>query len=135
MSTFIFKNLCWLFNKYAVARTEHNILVKTTMKIFSNFLAFSENPNCTKSITFPQKLTCLKVRQSPNDFFKQTFLPKNERMNSTSQFCYLFLFVFWKKMKMPKKHFEINWSLGNSRNVGEIYKSDQRSWIRDVNES
>ena len=27
------------------ARTEHNPLVKNTRKIFSNFVAFSENPN------------------------------------------------------------------------------------------
>ena len=25
--------------------------------------------------------------------------------------CYLILFVFWKKLKTPKRHFEINWPL------------------------
>ena len=40
-----FLNLRWLFDKYAVARTEHDAFVKSTMKIFSNFVAFSENPN------------------------------------------------------------------------------------------
>ena len=39
------KNLRQLFDKYAVARTEHDTLVKSTMKIFSKFEAFSENPN------------------------------------------------------------------------------------------
>ena len=48
MTTFVLKNLCQLFDKHAVARTEHNTLVKSTMKIFSNFLAFSENPNFNK---------------------------------------------------------------------------------------
>ena len=45
LSTFVLKNLCRLFDKYAVARTEHDALVKSTPKIFSNFVAFSENPN------------------------------------------------------------------------------------------
>ena len=45
LSTFLKKNLRRLFNKYAVARTEHDALVKSTTKIFSNFVAFSENPN------------------------------------------------------------------------------------------
>ena len=38
-------NLRQLFDKYAVARTEHDALVKSMTKIFSNFVAFSENPN------------------------------------------------------------------------------------------
>ena len=40
MSTFVFKNLRQLFDKYAV--------VKSTTKIFSNFVAFSENTNFNK---------------------------------------------------------------------------------------
>ena len=39
------KNLRRIFDKYAVARTEHDTLVKSTTKIFSNFVAFSKNPN------------------------------------------------------------------------------------------
>ena len=35
----------FLTSKYAVARTEHDNLVKSMPKIFSNFVAFSENPN------------------------------------------------------------------------------------------
>ena len=42
------KNLRRLFDKYDVARTEHDALVKSTTKIFSNFVAFSENPNFSK---------------------------------------------------------------------------------------
>ena len=49
----------------------------------------------------------LKVRQIRNDFFKPTFLPKNERTNSTLLLVDLFSFVFWKKVKTPKRHFEI----------------------------
>ena len=50
----------------------------------------------------------LKSRQSRNDFFKLTFLPKNEQTNSTLLLVDLFSFVFWKKVKTPKRHFEIN---------------------------
>ena len=49
-----------------------------------------------------------KVRQIRNDFFKLKFLPKNERTNSTLLLVDLFSFVFWKKVKTPKRHFEIN---------------------------
>ena len=41
------KDLRRLFDKYAVARTEHDALVKSTTKILSNFVTFSENPNFT----------------------------------------------------------------------------------------
>ena len=44
-----------------------------------------------------------------NDFFKWMFLQKNEQINLTLLLVNLFLFVFWKKVKTPKRHFEINW--------------------------
>ena len=50
----------------------------------------------------------LKVRQIRNDFFKPMFLPKNEKTNSTLLLVDLFSFVFWKKVKTPKRRFEIN---------------------------
>ena len=53
----------------------------------------------------------LKVRQIRNDFFKPTFLPKNEQTNLTFLLVDLFLFVFWKKVKTTKRHFKINWPL------------------------
>ena len=53
-------------------------------------------------------LFMLKVRQIRNDFFNLTFPPKNEQTNSTLLLVDLFLFVFWKKVKTPKRHFEIN---------------------------
>ena len=40
-------HVCQLFDKYAAARKEHDALVKSKTKIFSNFVAFSENPNFT----------------------------------------------------------------------------------------
>ena len=54
----------------------------------------------------------LKVRQNRNEIFKPTFPPKNEQMNSLLLLCDVFLFFFWKKLKSPKKHFEINRPLG-----------------------
>ena len=57
----------------------------------------------------------LKVRQSRNDFLNPTFLPKNERTNSTLLLWYLrltcFRSFFWKKLKTPKRNFEVNWPL------------------------
>ena len=59
----------------------------------------------------PSGLQTLKVRQIWNYFFKPMFLPKNERINLTLLLVYLFSFVFWKKVKTPKRHFEIKWPL------------------------
>ena len=53
----------------------------------------------------------LKVRQMQKDFFKPTFLPKNKWTNSTLLLVDLFSFIVWKKVKTPKRHFEINWPL------------------------
>ena len=54
----------------------------------------------------------LKVRQSRNYFFKPTILPKTKRTNLTLLLWYLRLILFfWKKLKTPKRHFEINWPL------------------------
>ena len=45
LTTFVLKNLCRIFDKYAVARTAHDALVKSIAKNFSNFVAISENAN------------------------------------------------------------------------------------------
>ena len=58
------------------------------------------------------KGTLLKVRQSQSDFFKATFLPKNEWTNLTLLLWYLrsACFVcFLEEIKDIKNHFEINW--------------------------
>ena len=34
----------------------------------------------------------------------------------------LFSFVFWRKLKTPKRHFEINWPLVMSKKVGDFVK-------------
>ena len=34
-----------------------------------------------------------------------------QKMNKLIRLYYLFLFAFWKKVKTPKKQFEINWPL------------------------
>ena len=35
----------------------------------------------------------------------------NEWMNSFLLLCDVFFFIFWKKLKTPKRHFKINWPL------------------------
>ena len=60
MTTFVLKNLRQLFDNHAVVRTEHDALVKNTTKIFSNFVAFSENPNFKD---FLNKAILVKVSQ------------------------------------------------------------------------
>ena len=42
--TFVFKNLRRLFDKYAVARIEHDTLVKSTTKIFFKFRGLLRKP-------------------------------------------------------------------------------------------
>jgi hypothetical protein len=58
--------------------------------------------------TFGKNISELKVSQIRNDFFKPTFLPKNERTNPPLLLVDLFLFVFWKKVKTPKRHSKLN---------------------------
>ena len=45
----------------------------------------------------------LKISQFQKDFLVPPILPKNEQ-----KMVELFLFIFWKHWKTPKKHFEIN---------------------------
>ena len=60
-------------------------------------------------------LQMLEVRKKLNWFFQNDVSSKNR----TSKFYFttmkplvdLFLFVFWKKLKTPKRHFEFNWPL------------------------
>ena len=63
----------------------------------------------------------LKVRQIRNDFFKPTFLPKKPLNKFTLLLVNLFLFVIWKKVKTPKRHFEINWPLIDLGNCGLLW--------------
>ena len=44
-------------------------------------------------------------------FFQADLSSKNERMNSILLLWDLFLFIFWRKLKAPKRHFEIKWPL------------------------
>ena len=62
----------------------------------------------------------LKVRQNRNDFSSRKFPPKNERTNSLLLLWDLFSFVFWRKLKTSKRHFEINWPLATARGKVEF---------------
>ena len=100
------KKLRRLFDKYAVARTEDDALVKSTMKIFSNFMAFSENPNFNITI-------------ERNDLLK---------MNLCSFICTIsemWLQKSWSQFFM--QFWRISWptNLG-SKSSGSIYF--RRSW-------
>ena len=53
----------------------------------------------------------LKVNQFRKQIVKPWILPKNERMNLPLLLWDVFLFIFWKKLKSTKRHFEINWPL------------------------
>ena len=44
-------------------RTEHDALVKSMTKIFSNFVAFSENPNFMIQLAFTEQLIPCHVHQ------------------------------------------------------------------------
>ena len=44
LSTFVLKNLRQLFDKYAVARTKHDALVKSTTMIFFKFCGLLRKP-------------------------------------------------------------------------------------------
>ena len=53
----------------------------------------------------------IKGQTNSKLFFQAKVSSKNEQTNSTLLLVDLFSFVFWKKVKTPKRHFEINWHL------------------------
>ena len=69
----------------------------------------------------------VKVRQSPIDFFKQTFFPIDKRTNSTcgpsvfrdhdTSGWLFFHWFFWKKLKTPKRYLVINWPLQGKNSI------------------
>ena len=76
------KNLRRLFDKYAVVRTEHDALVKSTTKIFSNFVAFSENPNFIKIATLVRiSFFCVLGTYFTKYYHKHSVPPRHEWMS------------------------------------------------------
>ena len=62
------------------------------------------------------KFYATKGQTKLNWLFQQMFPPKDKQTNSTTTMIpqvNLFLFSFWRKLKTPKRHFEINWPLSN----------------------
>ena len=51
------------------------------------------------------------------------FFQKNEWMNSFLLLCDVFSFIFWKKLKTPKRHFEIIWHLS------ALHRTNLRWWF------
>ena len=64
VSTFVCHNLRRLFDNYAVACTEYDALVKSTTKVFSNFVAFSENLNFNCKMS---RQPCILVSSASSD--------------------------------------------------------------------
>ena len=67
------------------------------------------------------ELSFVKVRQSCNDFFQAdlSFKKWMKKFDFTTMIHQVDLssFVFWNKLKIPKRHFEINWPLQNHLNL------------------
>ena len=55
----------------------------------------------------------LKVRKIQNDFSSQCFFKKTNKKIRLYYLLTCFLFIFWKKVKTPRRHFEINWPLAS----------------------
>ena len=78
----------------------------------------------------------LKVSWFRKQIVKQQILPKNEQMNSFLLLCEVFSFVFWKKLKTPKQHFEIIWPLARmgtiliKPNITTLFDPCQTFWWR-----
>ena len=86
--------------------------------------AYSSNKYILSGTTFPIGSFCTWKRpktkgQTKSKWFFQADVSSKKR---TNEFYFttmkpqvdLFSFVFWKKLKKPKRHFEINWPLQNS---------------------
>ena len=90
LTTFVLKNLRQLFDKWAIARTEHGSLIKSMTKILSNFVAFSENPNFTRN--FQDLMIPFKIdyRCPPIGVFGRAQKTKDwSNQMSCSLYCFL----------------------------------------------
>ena len=99
----LFKNCCKVF------------FTEVTIHLgFHSIFSFSMFSCSIKHLVKPYlhtiyKILGLKVRKSRNDFFKLTFLPKKRankfKFTTMIPQVDLFSFIFWKKLKTPKKTF------------------------------
>ena len=117
-----------------------DLIIKIDWKIlYSGYAKYFIIPTYFNKQLGKQKITYsfsthLKVRQNRNDFFKPTFPPKNEWRNSILLLRDLFSFVFWRKLKTPKRHFEIIWPLSililKTLTFLEFFPlNDSKNWI------
>ena len=86
-------------------------------------IAFSQIKKDKKKIFFKDRIVLIKGQTKSKYFFQANISSKKtNKFNFTTTYdtsCTeaqvdLFLFVFWKKLKTPKRHFEINWPLDGS---------------------
>ena len=77
----------------------------SVLEFWSDFVCEMITKGQTKSKQFFQADVSSKKRT--NKFYFTTMKPQVD----------LFLFIFWRKLKTPKRHFEINWPLTSSRKI------------------
>ena len=117
MPAFVFLNLRRLFGKYPVVRTEHDPLVKSTTKIFSNFVASSETPNFTIKEYLENKWNAPWERFSahyepPNyGLWADSYFPLEHFMNYSPIICILtatgmYIHKYNRKLKGIEAKFE-----------------------------
>ena len=74
-----------------------HLISKCLFGVFTFFQKMNENKPTSSKVEFVRLF-----------YWKRRCLQKNQRTNSTLLLVKLFSFVFWKKVKTPKRHFEIN---------------------------
>ena len=75
----------------------------------SYFLEYITLSLCTYNCSYSSWV--LKVTWFWKQIVKPWILPRNEQMTLFLLACDMFSFVFWKKLKAPKRQFEIIWPL------------------------
>ena len=135
MTTFVLKDIRRLFDKYAVLCTEHDTLVKSTMKIFFKFCGLLKKTQTLQCMTTSISVIPYFVLNTPSllkvdVFWKDPYIPKkfpiflkgqliskgcfaffNSTKKQTKNFCprRLVQVCFVGELETPKRHFENNW--------------------------
>ena len=126
MEVYLISEILYKFEIVLLSKQRHILALKKTCQILAcnNLLWWNEIIRYHFTIV---DLLLVRVRQCWNDFVKPTFLPKNEQMvpkfkSSEPRASHvtheigplyitmihqvdLFLYVFWKKLKTPKRWF------------------------------
>ena len=99
------------------------LLVLCFMKYFAVYIHSLVNKTCNSlhiTDSYLLLLLCTKSQLISKANCQAVYSSKKEQINSFLLLCDVFSCFFWKKLKTPKRHFEIIWPLTSTISGGKI---------------